>query len=148
MHLGFGLKPKILDNLIKSIQLIDPDIIVITGDLIEGNIFKLLPILKPFKDLSTYYPIYMVIGNHDFEYNHPDDVISSFSSLGIEVLMNISIFIGSQSRGFNLAGISDPISKSRNLPSKYHPNIEKTLKNCNKSLPTILLSHRPILSYC
>ena len=67
-----------------------------TGDLIEDNIFRLLPMLKPFKNLSTHYPIYMVIGNHDFEYNHPDNVISSFSLLGIEVLINSSIFIGSQ----------------------------------------------------
>jgi len=148
LHLGYGLQPEFISSLRDTTFQLNPDIVVLTGDLIEADIFTLVPALNKIREITSYYPTYLVIGNHDFEYNKPDDVLEIFSALGIIVLINESVWIGNDDVGFNLAGISDPIAIIKQLPKKFYPSIERTIKNVRFNAPTILLSHRPIVRYC
>ena len=147
LHLGYGLKPKFLVSLIEKVSHLNPDIVVITGDLIETDIESVLPALDVLKDMTTRYPTYFVLGNHDFQYNPPTVVLEILNSLGIKVLMNESVLIGTEDSGFHLAGVSDPITRIYEL-DKYYPDIERTLQDTRKESAIVLLSHRPIVRFC
>ncbi len=134
-------------ELIEAVTNIDPDIIVMTGDILDdcapnGACFRFL------KKLAALYPCYYVSGNHEV-YTHLTDAIKEkLVSYGIIVLEGEvrTVDIGEQS--IVIGGVDDPIA----LPDKSGRLWEDQLTDCGRSLDgecfSILLSHRPeLISY-
>lgn len=134
-------------ELIDAITDISPDIIVMTGDILDnrapnGACFQLL------KRLASLYPCYYVSGNHEV-YTHLVDAIKDMLvSYGIKVLEgeNEAVRVGEQN--IVIGGVDDPIES----PDRYGRLWEDQLTDCGKSLDgsdfSILLSHRPeLISY-
>lgn len=146
LHLGFGLQGDVLESIVTTVAALSPDLVVITGDLIETTIDNVTESLAILTEISGRIPTYFVPGNHDFEYDPPQKVVRLLEELGIHVLLNRSVWIG-KTEGFNLAGVCDPSGQLEQLDELYHPDIEKTLQRTRDNATTILLSHRPILRY-
>lgn len=118
-----------------------PDIIIITGDLIEKA--KDIPAIYKFLDkLTGISPIYVCFGNHDYK-AFTNDAIgfrkfheSLSNKKNITVLNNQALSIEKNSKKYNLIGISD---------LKYgSPDINSALKMCSKeTFCNIGLTHNP-----
>jgi predicted MPP superfamily phosphohydrolase len=131
-HLRRATDIHFVERFKEKIAAIDPDILLLGGDILEGNRQEniLIRYEKMFREIDTRYGIFAVLGNHDYKSRLSKGEF--FDLAGIEVLSD-SIAVVDNS--FNLAGRID---------SKYpRKSSSDLLKSAVDSLPVILLDHRP-----
>ena len=127
-----------IQNIVQEINNLNPDAIVMTGDIIDDNVNKIEDQLSALSYLSAPYGVYSSMGNHEF-YNNINSWIYKFKQLGFYVLFNKGMFIGNSN--IFVSGIPD-------MHTAYsHPNlninIPKALEGSNRDDFKILLSHNP-----
>ena len=138
IHIGGLIDKEFILRLVKRVNALNPDIVVITGDLVDIALPYAKEALAELKKLDNKYGIYFIVGNH--EYLHGvDEIISEVNSLGIKVLENESVYIGEQNKGFNLVGVYDVMGYR---VDHHKPDLTKALKDIKNS-PTVLLAHQP-----
>ena len=132
LHLGAAYGKKDVEKLVNLILKEKGDLIVITGDIIDGNMLLDKKDLEPFSKLKI--PIYYVTGNHEFygDYNQAMNIIDNLDY--IKHLKNENIIFNDC---INIIG------------KDYDFNIENAKKDIkelipNNNLPNILLYHSPI----
>jgi len=139
VHIGGLINEEYIENMVTKVNRLNPDLVVITGDLIDIKIEKGRDALKKLQQLQSKYGTYFVIGNHEY-FHGVETIINEVKSLGIRVLENENVFIGSNKQGFNLAGVYDIMGYRMD---KYKPDLKKALKEKVQNFPTILLAHQP-----
>jgi predicted MPP superfamily phosphohydrolase len=119
-----------------------PDLIVITGDLVDGSVEELRHHVAPLADLQSLQGTYFITGNHEY-YSGVDAWCTYIASLGVHILRNarVSISRNSTEDSFDLAGVDD--WASRHFPGEG-PNIRKALVNRDPNKVVILLAHQPV----
>ena len=139
IHIGGLIDENFIKNIVNRVNKLNPDIVVITGDLVDIEMKYAQAILKHFKNLSTDYGTYFIIGNHEY-FHGAQNIINEVNSLGIKVLENENVYIGEKGLGFNLVGVYDVMGYRT---KSFVPDINKALKNIQKDSATILLAHQP-----
>ena len=134
-------------ELIEAATNISPDIIVLTGDILDdcapnGACFRFL------KKLASLYPCYYVSGNHEVYTHLVGAIKEKLISYGIRVLEGETETVNIGDQSIVIGGVDDPIES----PDKYGRLWENQLTDCGRSLDgecfSILLSHRPeLISY-
>lgn len=86
IHYNRTFKEKELENLVKKINLINPDIIVLTGDLLdkkinEPNAKEVLS--KYLKQMNAKLGKYAVNGNHDLKYDYYYDILEQSNFINL-----------------------------------------------------------------
>ena len=135
------------EKLLTLISNANPDIIAITGDLIDSRHTNLQNSIDLASNLVKIAPCYYVPGNHESripkEYN---ELKTALNSLGITVLEDEKITLEKDGKSYTLLGIRDPMFE---IPKD---SLEKSKSVIAKKLTTltedgesykILLSHRP-----
>lgn len=142
-------------TLLKKVKKLQPDIIVFTGDLVDGRAKLEEPCLELMKGLVTIAPTYYTYGNHEAILLYDTEKQKFFSKLtkiGVIMMNNKAIVLKNTYDDIvNLVGVPDPIAFS--LPNdifKYPIAdrtavlLQQTMKEIrNKEAYTILLCHRP-----
>ena len=138
IHIGGLIDTAFIKNMVQRVNALEPDLVVISGDLVDIDISKAEAPLNALKALKSKYGTYFIVGNHEYFHNI-DDIIAKVKSLGIRVLENENVYIGEQDRGFNLGGVYDIFG----YRVKHHlPDLHRALQG-RKDAPTILLAHQP-----
>ena len=83
-----------------------PDLVAVTGDLVDGKVELLADEVAPFAGLRGRDGVYFVTGNHD-HYSGADDWARAIAGLGLRVLRNERVAIGEGERAFDLVGVDD-----------------------------------------
>ncbi|MCJ7766745.1 MAG: metallophosphoesterase [Thiovulaceae bacterium] len=139
VHIGTTIGKNFVQECVDRINALKPDMVVITGDLLDRKIEDAKDALAPLKELQTKYGTYFILGNHEYFYG-AQDIADYMPELNITALLNDSVIIGSGTNAFNLVGLNDLISlRMESLPVDTY----KAFAKVNKALPTILLSHQP-----
>lgn len=138
IHIGGLITKDFIKDLVAKINLLNADLIVITGDLVDTKLEFAKEALNELKNLKSLYGTYFIVGNHEY-FHGVSPIISYVEFLGIKVLENESVYIGEENMGFNLAGVYDLFG---NRYGDFKPDINKALENC-KASPTVLLAHQP-----
>ncbi len=135
------------NELIGAITNISPDIIVMTGDILDNRAPN-GECLVFLKKIAAMFPCYYVSGNHEV-YTHLVDVLKEkLVSYGIRVLEGETERVNVGEQSIFIGGVDDPIES----PDKHGRLWEEQLNDCGKELDGesfgILLSHRPeLLTY-
>lgn len=141
IHYGGTFKEKELKKLVKNVNLINPDIIVITGDIFEKDIFddNANNILTAnLKEMNAKLGKYAITGNHDLNHNEFNDILNNSNFINIDNTYEL-IYYNDQ-EPIIIAGISssyDNIAIETKL-NNYKKYIEK-----NDIKYKILLLHEP-----
>ncbi len=135
-------------ELLQTISESTPDIIVITGDLIDMNHTNMDIALDFAKSAVQIAPIYYVNGNHEAGLSQYDELKEGLKSVGVIVLEDEAIQLEHNDSTVTLIGLSDPNFAIRNdvfdePPAMVSTKLNGLLKSENGY--TILLSHRPEL---
>lgn len=138
-------------NNIKVIEKINdenPDIIVMTGDMVNKYDKNFDRFLRLSEDLSKNYEIYYIVGNHekrlrDYHFNF---IIEKLRQFNIEILNDKKITIKKENAFINIYGIDIPLPfyKIRNKPTNIKDTVDSMLKNCDQKEYNILLAHNPL----
>ncbi|HCJ30067.1 MAG TPA: serine/threonine protein phosphatase, partial [Pseudomonas sp.] len=86
IHVGPTIKQGYIDAIVKRVNGLSPDLIVITGDLVDGSVADLADDIAPLAQLSARHGVYVVTGNHEY-YSGADSWIAEFERLGMAVLL-------------------------------------------------------------
>ena len=118
---------------------LDPDLIVLTGDLIDRTTTDLTHTIKLLGQLKTMdCPIYFVPGNHEHESPIFQSLREHLADYGVIELYNRHEVIQMDGLEFNLVGVANH--------STGHINLTLALQGVDFAKPTILLSHSPFIS--
>ncbi|WP_313894333.1 metallophosphoesterase [Psychrobacillus sp.] len=122
-------------KLLKKIETAKPDLIFITGDLIDSNRYDLQNSLDLVEQLISLAPIYYVTGNHEIATNDVVHIKTSLSELGVIVLSNEETVVEKEGESIRIIGIEDPLA---GVPVAEALSIFEQQDNF-----TLTLSHRP-----
>lgn len=136
LHVSAQIGGDFVQQVVDQTNALAPDIVVITGDLVDGGISELGPHLEPLRNLRAVDGIFAVTGNHEY-ISGADEWVAFFTQLGLRVLRNEHVSLPS----FDLAGIDDDAGPS--WLAHHGPDLKKALKGRKTQRPVILLAHRP-----
>lgn len=106
IHVGPTIKQGYIDAITQRVNGLAPDLIVITGDLVDGSVADLTDDIAPLAQLSVRHGTYVVTGNHEY-YSGADSWIAEFERLGMVVLLNRHVQLEHDGAHLVLAGIAD-----------------------------------------
>lgn len=139
VHIGNTIGKVFLQECVARINALKPDIIVITGDLVDRKIEDAKEDLSPLKELVSTYGTYFVLGNHEY-YHGAKDIADYMPQLNIKALLNESVIISDGHNSINLVGLND--LQSIRFKTML-VDTAKAFKNVDHTIPTLLLSHQP-----
>ena len=138
VHIGGLIEKDFIANMVTAVNHLEPDVVAITGDLIDTDLKYIKEALHELTKLSSTYGTFFVVGNHEY-FHGVEKSMGYLNSIGIKVLENDNVYIGDDSLGFNLAGVYDIFGYRY---GKFQPDIKAAMKN-KKNSPTVLLAHQP-----
>lgn len=140
VHIGPTLKKNFCEMLVDQVNALNPDIIAITGDMIDGEVSFLKEELMPFKNFKSRLGVYFVTGNHEY-YWYASEWIQWAHDSGIVPLINENRKLTYNNTEFFLAGVNDPASKR--LDKKNATDPFKAAKGIPDNAYKVLLAHQP-----
>ncbi len=140
LHIGPVLGRGFTEQVVARVNAAHPDLIVVTGDLADGDPDRLADDVAPLGNLSAPHGCYFVTGNHDY---YSDDVgwCASLSRLGILPLRNTRVCIGDAPNCFDLAGVDDHNGALAGGDREAH---QLALGGRDSNRPVVLLAHDPV----
>ena len=139
--------------IINEIEKINPDIIVMTGDMISWNVENIGELEKLINELAPKYPTYYINGNHEelaeiLKSKEYENFINDIKSLGVSVLKNTYIELIRDGESINLYEIDIPLDEDTGLyvtEEELDDNyINDTLLELDKNKFNMLLAHNPL----
>ena len=136
VHVGPTLGKDFVEEVVAEIQAAKPDLVVITGDLVDGDVAELAPLLEPLRSLKARDGVFFCTGNHEY-YAGAAQWLAYLPTLGIRPLQNERVHIGP----FDLAGV--PAWTAKDFPEVEPADVQKAVAGRDPVLPLILLAHQP-----
>lgn len=147
VHIGPTLDGTWLTDVVARVNSLAADVVVITGDLIDGSVAQLGPHVAPLKELKARHGVYFVTGNHEY-YSGVDSWLTELRRLGIQVLRNERVTLhpqpvagdGAGELGIDLVGVDD--YHAAVFPG-HGPDLPKALLGRDPKRVAVLLAHQP-----
>ncbi len=115
------------------------DLIVVTGDVIDGTLAMRRADVEPLRDLSARDGVYMSPGNHEYFLGYPE-WMRHFAGMGMHLLANAHAILERDGARLVLAGVTDASAPATGMPP---PDLAAALDGVPTGLPILLLDHQP-----
>lgn len=141
LHIGPLLTGHWLAAIVKRVNALKPDLVAITGDLVDGSVDQLKREIAVLTELRSTYGTFFCTGNHEY-YSGAPQWCTTLANMGIRVLRNERVPIGDgDTVAFDLAGIDD--YNAHNMAPGHGPDLQRALENRDTGRAVILLAHQP-----
>jgi len=144
IHVGATIKGGFVREVVERVNALQPDIIVVTGDLVDGSVSYLENDVAPLSELKSTYGKFFVTGNHEY-YSNIFPWLEKIKALGFNVLLNEHRVITKDGSNLILGGVTD-ISAGSMVP-EHRSDPVASLKRAPGADARILLAHQPISVY-
>ena len=135
LHIGRLVDRDFVADVVKKVNEQNPDIVVITGDLIDGRPKYFKDVLAELTKLKSKYGTFYITGNHEYFYG-VKEIMDYVKSLGITVLQNSAVRL----KDFYVVGVLD---NRRRGQKEYGTDFKKAFRGIPKGAVTLLLAHQP-----
>ncbi|OGO77080.1 MAG: hypothetical protein A2Y23_04815 [Clostridiales bacterium GWB2_37_7] len=127
-------------QLLQLLNRAQPDIVVITGDLIDDNTKNLKNAYALVEGIAAINPrIYFVTGNHEWRGGLAEELIKGLKARGVVVLDNQNEIVDIKDTSFRLSGVADWTSGKMDL--------SRSLMGLDEKVYTVMLAHDPWIIY-
>ena len=135
------------EKLIQQLSQTDPDVIVITGDLIDSRKTDIEIALEFARQSIKISPVYYVSGNHEAREREYEDLKMGLAEAGVVILENQKVRITRGGESITLMGIDDPSFQEDYLFGDAESVARQVITDLQNESDgyTVLLSHRPEL---
>jgi predicted MPP superfamily phosphohydrolase len=137
VHLGSLLGPRFLSHVIRQVEALEPDVVVVTGDLFDSEADSVERLLPELSRLKAPRGVFAVIGNHEY-YAGVDRCVHLMEAAGFHVLDNQWAEV---LPGLVVAGVPD----DRGARQTGHPGADlgRALDGVPAGSTVVLLQHAP-----
>lgn len=140
IHIGSMLDARFARSIVERVNDLEPDLIAITGDLVDGPVKHLEHDVAPFAELEAPHGVFFVTGNHDY-YSGADPWLEYVGRIGMRPLRNERVTIHRGDAHFELAGVDD---HRGNLFGPGHgEDVPAALAGRDPDDAVVLLAHDP-----
>jgi predicted MPP superfamily phosphohydrolase len=143
LHRGPAIDKAYLDGVIRAVNRLQPDIVLLPGDFVSASSAYYADISAVLSKLRPRIAALATLGNHD-HWEGAQEAESALARAGVLMLQNRSLHLGEDGRlsafgqrGLCLAGVDDLHTGK--------PDLERALAGVDGGVPRILLSHNPDL---
>lgn len=136
LHVGGLINHEYVQWVVQETNALKPDIIVLTGDILDAPLPKIADCLNELAKLNARLGKFFVLGNHEYFYN-VEDSLQALRNIGIRPLLNESVQVGSM---LQIVGVGDLFGRVHGV---YAPDLDAAYSSARRDLPTILLMHQP-----
>jgi predicted MPP superfamily phosphohydrolase len=141
VHVGPTIGRAFIEEIVARTNALAPDLIAITGDLVDGTVGDLAHAIEPLTKLRAPHGVYFVTGNHEY-FSGAEAWLSELNRIGIQVLRNERVAIGNGADAFDLAGVEDrsAVHYGGLAPEEA---LKRALAGRDQSREVVLLAHQP-----
>jgi uncharacterized protein len=140
LHIGDRLGADFLRRVVDRVNALHPDVVAITGDLVDGPADVVEQALKPLADLDAPHGVYFVTGNHEY-YWGGREAVRMVEALGLTVLHNEHRVVERAGGAVVIGGIPD-LHGGRFLPD-HESRPDLAFAGAPEGAPRVLLAHQP-----
>lgn len=141
IHASHTIRRPMVERLVAMVMALKPDIVVLTGDLVDGSVPMLAHDVAPLADLSAPLGTYFVTGNHEY-YSGVHPWVEKVEELGFTVLLNSHRILHHNGFPLVMAGVTD-FHADRLVP-EHASSPRKALAGAPMDAYRILLAHQPL----
>ncbi|HSN14292.1 MAG TPA: metallophosphoesterase [Anaeromyxobacteraceae bacterium] len=141
LHVGPTIRRREVDRVVAQANALRPDVVAITGDLVDGTVPELGAIVAGLARLRARYGVHFVTGNHEY-FSGVDEWLRFLPGLGIRVLRNERVSIGDAGASLDLAGVDDWHAGRYGNGHGY--DLGKALAGRDPERALVLLAHQPL----
>jgi predicted MPP superfamily phosphohydrolase len=124
---------------VRASNALDVDLVVVTGDLIDGTVADRARDVAPLRGLHARDGVFVIPGNHEYFFD-PAAWMRQFALLGMTPLENSHAVITRRGAQLVLAGVTDLSAAETGHPL---PDLDQALAGAPAHAPVILLDHQP-----
>ena len=106
VHVGSAIRKEYVEAIVAAVNDLRPDVIAVTGDLVDGSVRELAPHTAPLAKLSARHGAFFVTGNHEY-YSGERPWTAEFRRLGLQVLLNEHRVLSHDGVPLVIAGVTD-----------------------------------------
>jgi predicted MPP superfamily phosphohydrolase len=139
IHVGDILHARFLRALVDRCNALRPDLMAVTGDLVDGSVKQLGSTVSELQRLKARYGTAFCMGNHEY---YSGDVAweGALTQMGLTVLRNRFVSVGDAGGSFDLVGVDD-YGERRRPGTGY--DLTRALAGRTPERASVLLAHRP-----
>lgn len=131
------------DRVVAATTAAQPDLIALTGDLIDYRTSQLDGVLTMTERLQSIAPTYFVLGNHEADSSLMEELITGLEAQGITVLRDEAVELRSAGVELTVAGLDDPWLRTAAGQSRRDASGLLAGLDLPEDAATVLLAHRP-----
>ena len=140
IHVSPTIKRGWVSMIVEEVNKLNGDLIVLTGDCVDGSVRHLQNDVTPLADLHAPYGNFFVTGNHEY-YSGAEEWVNKINRLGFRVLLNEHTVIPYNNTSILLAGVTD-FNGDQYIPS-HKSDPHQALSGAPVCDVKILLAHQP-----
>src|SRR5262245_22180136 len=138
VHIGDVLGSPFLEDMVRRCNALRPDLVAITGDLVDGRVSQLGPTISALQGLRSRWGTYFVTGNHEY-YSGDVEWSAALERMGLNVLRNRTVTLRDGDARLDLVGVDDYGQRER--PRGW--NLAAALAERDPEQPAVMLAHQP-----
>jgi predicted MPP superfamily phosphohydrolase len=115
------------------------DVIVVTGDLIDGTLAMRRDDIEPLRGLRAVDGVYVIPGNHEYYFGYRA-WMDHYAGMGMHLLENTHTVLNRSGERLVLAGVTDHSARAR---GQARPNLAQAIAGAPTGVPLIVLDHQP-----
>ena len=140
LHLGLLVGRERLKHAVQIINKLDPDLVLMPGDIIDENIGAFVENEMPqiLQGIRSRLGIYGILGSHEYIYGHSEKALTYLKQAGIHILRDQYIILPN---GVMIVGRDDLFREQ--LVGTPRQSLSSILQSSTREFPIILMDHQP-----
>jgi uncharacterized protein len=140
LHIGYTIDRGYITDLVERTNALRPDLIALTGDLVDGTVGRLADAIEPLAHLQARHGVHFVTGNHEY-YAGVEPWLAHLRRLGVKVLRNERVEIAEAGDVFDLAGVDD--HEAARFGNGHGADLAGAVAGRDPDRELVLLAHQP-----
>lgn len=140
IHVGPTIGVELMRSLVDRINALSPDLVAVTGDLVDGTVARLGEHTAPLGDLKSRHGTYFVTGNHEY-YSGANEWIAEMRRLGLTVLRNERVELDHDGAILDVLGTDD--WRAKGFIEGHGHDLKKAAAGRDRTRTSLLLAHQP-----
>jgi len=140
VHVGPTIRHRYVEKIVEAVNRLKPDLVAITGDLVDGSVPELRAQVAPLSRLVSRHGSFFVTGNHEY-YSGVAPWMAELERLGIRVLHNEHVVIDRADAQLVLAGVTD--YSAGHFDASHRSDPRAAMAGAPAAGVRVLLAHQP-----